>query len=437
MVSLAGEEKKNFFNSANLFFLSVCLFVITLYSPVSQFNNVAIMLMGAAWIYSGHVKKIGNLWSDQIALGLMIYYLLQAISMFYTKNKTVGGMWLEYRSPLAYLSLILGTCHLSAAQRRKVLLLYAFLTAAAAVIGLVFGIVMYSRSGDSGYIYNDNLGTLFDKQAVYFAMYVNFAVMIFVYFLHQGFIRSKAFKNLAVLSIIILAGVNYLLASRTSMLILVVFLVGYILYIILKQKRFLTGAILLLGILIMGVLSTKMFPKTTNRFVSVTNSKFEYKNLHPVDHFNGETSRENWNSLNTRLAIWNCAGEVIRRNPLFGVGIGDVGDNLIEEYRKNDFYFGIRYNLNAHNQYLDVGMGFGLLGFVIFLGALIVVPLVTAFARKNYLLIFFVSSMAVYLVTEVMLNRNQGITFIAFFLILLGKGDKGEDADIQSYSAGA
>jgi len=434
MVALVEEGKGKFFSPGNLFFLSICLFVITLYGPVSQVNNVAIMIMGAAWIYSGGYKRLGSLFSDKVALGLMIFYVFQALTLFYTKNKTVGGMWLEYRSPMMYLSLILGTSIVSVLQRRKLLLLFAWVTAAAAILGLLFGAIMFARTGDSGYVYNDNLGTLFDKQAVYFAMYVNFAVMIFVYFLHHGFIQKKIWKNMAVVSITLLVIVNYLLASRTSMLILAVFLISYIIYIILKQKRFLTGFILLFGMIILGVLTTQLFPKTTNRFVSVTNSKFEYSNLHPVDHFNGETSKENWNSLNTRLAIWNCAKEVIKRNPVFGVGIGDAGDTLIEEYRKNNFYFGIKYNLNSHNEYLDVAIGFGLVGFGIFLAAVLLIPLVTAYTEKNYLMLFFVAALAVYLTTEVMLNRNQGVTFIAFFLILLGKAGKGED--VQIYSAG-
>jgi O-antigen ligase len=435
MVIPVVEQGKPFSSPANLLFLSLCLFVVTLYSPINQLNNIAIMLMGGAWIYSGGYKRIGNLLSDKVALCLLIFYLFQAISLFYSKNKTVGGMWLEYRSPMAYLALILGTSFIPDLQRRKLLLLFAWLTALAAVLGLFFGVFMFARTGDSGYMYNDNLGTLFDKQAVYFAMYVNFAVMIFVYFLHSGFIQGKRAKNMAILSIVLLTAFNYLLASRTSMLILAIFLVSYITYIILKEKRFLTGFILLFGMVILGVFTTQLFPKTTNRFVSVTNSKFEYNNLHPVDHFNGETSKENWNSLNTRLAIWNCAENVIKRNPLLGVGIGDAGDSLIEEYRKNSFYFGIRYNLNSHNQYLDVGLSFGLVGMLLFLSSLIFVPLFRIYKSRNYLMLFFVLSMAVYMITEVMLNRNQGVTFIAFFLILLGKS--GMAGDKEPYSAGA
>ena len=110
------------------------------------------------------------------------------------------------------------------------------------------------------------------------------------------------------------------------------------------------------------------------------------------------------------------------------MGIGDVGDSLIEEYRKNNFYFGIKYNLNAHSQYLDVLLGFGIIGFVVFFLAMILIPLIHAVKTKNHLLIFFLVSMTAYMATEVMLNRNQGVTFVAFFIILLAQADAfGED----------
>ena len=290
MVIDAALPERSFSKPSNLFFLSLCLFVATLYSPVSQLNNIAIMLMGAAWIYAGKYKNIAQLFTGKVALGIMFYYLFQAATLIYSKNKTVGSMWLEYRSPLGYLALLLGTFTVSGFQRRALLLLFAFLTAIAGVIGILFGFYMILQTGDTGYIYNDNLGILFDKQAVYFAIYVNFAVMILVYFLHKKYIPQKKHRNLALASIVVLVLVSYLLASRMSMLILGLFLIGYIVYIILKQKRYLTGFILFFGIIIISVFSIQLFPKTTNRFVSVTNSKFEYSNLHQVDHFNGETS---------------------------------------------------------------------------------------------------------------------------------------------------
>jgi O-antigen ligase len=288
------------------------------------------------------------------------------------------------------------------------------------VLGLDYSTYLVLSTGDAGYLYNDNLGILFDRQAVYFGMYVNFAIAVFVYFLHKGSVTQPALKRAIIFALILMTVFNYLLASRVSMVVLALFWLGYVVYLILKKKSYLNGLIVIFGMMILVVLATKMFPKTTYRFESVTNAGYSYTNLNEVDHFNGSISKEHWNSLNTRLAIWNCGKEVLRRNPLFGVGIGDVGDNMLEEYRKNSFYFGLKYNLNCHNQYLDAAVSYGLSGFSVFLLGVLVLPFYISIRQRNFLLIFFLSSLAIYLSTEVMFNRNQGVTFIVFFMVLLG-----------------
>jgi O-antigen ligase len=303
---------------------------------------------------------------------------------------------------------------------KKLLFFFACCTAVAVVLGLLCSTFLVLRSGDTGYLYNDNLGILFDRQAVYFGMYVNFAIAVFVYFLQQNYVTRPVQKNAIVFALILMTVFNYLLASRISMLVLGLFWAGYIAYTVIRQKRYLSGFIMLFGAMILIVLAIQLFPKTMNRFQSVTNAGYDYTNLHEFDHFNGEISKENWNSLNTRLAIWHCGKEVLRRNWLFGVGIGDAGDQMIEEYRKNNFYFGVKYNLNAHNQYLDAGIGYGLTGFLVFLFGILVLPLYVAWRERNFLLAYFMISLAIYLSTEVMFNRNQGVTFLAFFMVLLG-----------------
>jgi O-antigen ligase len=420
MVTWLKEQRAFFSQKENAYCLTLCFFVLTLYSPLIPLNNLAIAAMGLVWIISGRFKNVSGLLKNKIAFGLLVFYAFQALTLLYSSNKSVGGMWLEYRSPMAYLPLILGMSTLTSSQRNKVLLFFAWLTASASFVGLAYGSFLAWHTGDSGFLYNDNLGLLFDKQAVYFAMYINFSVAIFIWALHYNLIHKQVQRNLGVLAIVGMTLVCYLLASRIALLILVCLVLGYVCVLIVQQKKYLTGFIILSGGGILAFLSPQLFPKTMSRFVSVTNSNYAYTNMHPVDHFNGEISKENWNSLNTRLAIWSCAGEIIKRHPLTGVGIGDVGDTLLEQYRRKSFYFGIRYNLNCHNQYLDVALGGGVVGEIVFLIAVLIVPVYKGFKNRNTLLVFFVLSLAIYLITEIMFNRNQGVTFICFFMLLLG-----------------
>jgi O-antigen ligase len=424
MVSFFSRDRSSTPFRDHLFFLSLCLFVVSLYSPVIQVNNLSIAAIGLSWIYAGYYRNMKQLFKSPIAVGFLLFYAWQALSLLYSSNKLIGSMWLEYRSPMVYLPFFLATAKPCMMHARKLLLLFAWSSAAAALLGLLCGIAMALHTGDSGYLYNDNLGMLFDRQAVYFSMYINFGIVLFLYFLQERTIVRPLYRNLATTSVVLMILLNYLLASRVAMGVLLLTLVIYIGFLILKQKRYLTGLIILFGVFILAMIAAQVFPKTMKRLVSVTNSTYEYSNMHPVDHFNGEISKENWNSLNTRLAIWHCGKEVLKRHPLFGTGIGDVGDEMIEEYRMNGFYFGIRYNLNAHNQYLDIALEFGLIGLTAFLVLILGGSVYQALKERNVLQLYFILSLVIYLFTEVMFNRNQGITFIIFFMLILGERNK-------------
>jgi len=419
MVNLAEGRSKSAFTLANLFFFSLCLFVLTLYSPISQINNVSIILIGAVWLMSGGLKNIKQLGSNKTALALIAYYAFSALTVLYSHNKANGAKWMEYHSPLIYLPLFLGASIITLAEKRKLLLLFAWVTSAAALLAFLFGVVRTLQTSDSECLYNDGLGTLFDKQAVYFAMYGNFAIAIFLYFLHNKWLTKDLFRKMAVSSIVLLSVLNYFLASRSAMLVLALLYAGTIFILIYRQKQILTGLILLLGIFIGGFLFSQLFPKAALRLANITETTYDYKSLNGGDHYNAEIKGGEWNSMNTRLAVWHCASEVAREHWLTGVGAGDVEDKLQEKYKEKQFVFALRYNLNAHNQYLDVLISSGVGGIILFVFAFFLLPFYRAWVRKDYLLWFFMASLALYMITEVMLNRNQGVAFIAFFLTLL------------------
>ena len=419
MVIIAEGRNKSTFAAANIYFFSLSLFIVTLYSPIAQINNVSIILLGLVWLLSGGLKNLKQLGSNKTALALIVYYVFGAITVLYSHNKANGAKWMEYHSPLIYLSLFLGASFITLAEKRKLLLLFAWVTSAAALLAFLFGVVRTIQTGDSESLYNDGLGTLFDKQAVYFAMYGNFAIAIFLYFLHNKWLTRDLFRKMAVSSIFLLTVLNYFLASRIGMFVLALLYVGYVFILIYRQKRILTGLILLLGIFIGGFLFTQLFPKAALRLANITETTYDYKSLNGGDHYNAEIKGGEWNSMNTRLAVWHCATEVAREHWLTGVGAGDVEDKLQEKYREKQFVFALRYNLNAHNQYLDVLISSGVGGVILFLITFFLLPFSRARVEKDYLLWFFIASLAIYMITEVMLNRNQGVAFIAFFLTLL------------------
>ncbi len=70
-------------------------------------------------------------------------------------------------------------------------------------------------------------------------------------------------------------------------------------------------------------------------------------------------------STTARLLMWNASYEVWKMHPFFGVGTGDVNDEL-EEWNQDRANRGVAESrLNAHNQFLNYSVQFGIVGVLV------------------------------------------------------------------------
>ncbi|GAB4131265.1 MAG: hypothetical protein OHK0045_24020 [Raineya sp.] len=150
-----------------------------------------------------------------------------------------------------------------------------------------------------------------------------------------------------------------------------------------------------------------------------TKKRFQYlfdKNEILILNKNKDTSTgRNWDGAALRFAKWQCASELIQRNWLWGVGTGDGQDELQKVYEEYKFYFASQYNrYNAHNQYLEIWVALGIIGFVLWL-AVLTLGLKKALQTSNYLLLAAILVIMFSAITESFLQRNIGVITMATF----------------------
>ncbi len=120
-------------------------------------------------------------------------------------------------------------------------------------------------------------------------------------------------------------------------------------------------------------------------------------------------------STGSRILLWEYSLELIADKPIAGFGIGDVKDVVVNKWEKEDFNYALRQELNPHNQFLQTGVGTGLLGVVTLLLPM-VVPLFYRKSKKtNILFLLFVFNIFMNCLTESILERQDGIIFYALF----------------------
>jgi len=137
------------------------------------------------------------------------------------------------------------------------------------------------------------------------------------------------------------------------------------------------------------------------------------------------------NSLGQRFLFWKNGTQILKENWMYGVGTGDVQLAFNEQYEKMPYHIKEKYRLRAHNQFLTMGITFGVFGFIYF-----IVTMISGFwVRPNASSYLFLGSFIIFMVSmldEDTLETQFGVTYAVFFYFLflfhqpLEEGEKAE-----------
>jgi O-antigen ligase len=212
---------------------------------------------------------------------------------------------------------------------------------------------------------------------------------------------------------------SFLLASRTLMLVLYLSTLFFLIYLIIHRKKYLEGMVMIIGLSLGLFFAFKFFPSTFNRFRELAYSQFRYDNNGPESHYNMEVTADQWNGANLRKALWQCGWQCFLEKPLTGVTIGDKQARLNSIYEEKNFQFALKTHRNVHNNYLDILLGTGLIGLLLFLVSWIFGPAWTFLKEKDWLALLMLGTIAIAMITENYFDRSLGGMMVAFFIPFL------------------
>ena len=118
-----------------------------------------------------------------------------------------------------------------------------------------------------------------------------------------------------------------------------------------------------------------------------------------------------------RLIMWTVAFQEIKSHP-FGVGVGNLDENLGKRLRDLNQYELATKKLNPHNQFLQTAVEIGVFGLLILL-IIIGITIVVALRERNIILLLIIGCLMFNCLFESMLQRQSGIVFFTFWLCLL------------------
>lgn len=152
----------------------------------------------------------------------------------------------------------------------------------------------------------------------------------------------------------------------------------------------------------------------------LSETAFEYNQYRRYNNPNG-------GSLSQRIEYTKASLYLIQQHPLFGVGTGDIPNAYRHAYDELQSPLEQQYRHKAHNQYLSITVGFGIVGLILFL-VMLLYPYCSSKQRRTYLYTLFLVILLLSMLPEDTIETQAGVTWFAFFnSLLIFAFDKGKE----------
>ena len=396
----------------------LCALSIAFFIPVyGRALPIIIIVMVFNWFFEGrYIKTIPLLFREKIriaTLSLSLIYILYLIGLFYTTNYSFGLLDGEIKLSMFIFPILFATsCDGLFTDRRISQILMAFIAGciSGSLILLVHSYYVWFNFHNTNPFYYTNLSWFF--HSTYVSMYYDFAIVILLY---KGFRPEEPAFSLRRAGYLLLVAyfilLVLLLSSKAGILILAFICIMMISFLLIRRqmKNALLLFLVISALFIIGFVS---FSYTASRFI--TTSEVIATEQNQLGNRKESTAE--------RRVIWKATIDIIKRNPMVGVGTGDIKDALLKQYETNHSFMAVEQNLNSHNQYLQTFATLGLPGILVLL-AMIFIPAFRAFRSQQMIYLSFLLIFAINILFESMFEIQAGVIFFAFFNTLLFRAE--------------
>jgi len=284
----------------------------------------------------------------------------------------------------------------------QVLLIFALSTLSIAIFTnfyiLITGIPPnYLSFHDISYSYRNYFEDISKIHPTYISIYLAFSAFIFL-----NLFLKKETKGIYLLGFTSSIICIMLLSAKMP---IIAFLLSLGLYLLMKPKNFIKLKFIVVAIIATLAIAIFTIPSLKIRLNELINSS-----LVPP-------KGENYNSINVRAGINNCSFALIKTNYMFGVGAGQLQNQLDICYKdyNTTAYSEIRYN--THNEYFNILLSTGIAGLAAFL-ILLITLFYEIYRIKNLPFFTLITLVTLCFLTENLMDRQGGVVFFAFFTSL-------------------
>lgn len=336
---------------------------------------------------------------------LLLFYLMHVVGLINSENMSFANMDLGMKATLGILPVFFILYKVSIDWKTfiKVFIIGAFISI---LYNVILSTGVYFETRDFYHVSGSQLSRLMHRG--YWSIYLLLAYFFLLKQMLNSDNRKSFWRNL--LGALIMVVFIVLTGAKVGFIILLFVSIWAAFSLMKKFKNKwilpISTVIIVLGITSVFYLTPSIGNRVSAALVSVNQ---------PIESFD----KLNPESTTSRIMLWDTSLELIKENFWFGVGTGDIKDELIQR-NFDKGYIGIaEKKLNSHNQFFNSHIALGVFGSLFLL-----LSLVTNYLRRKpdeyrSWRIGIISILFFALLPESMMETQAGIIPYAFFISFL------------------
>ena len=346
----------------------------------------------------------------KISMLIAAFFFAYLIGTAFTNNPDIALKYVEYKASFL---LIPGLFLFLPREKIRIELFLNIFLVAVIILG-IYSLWTVARSAYPNFSFSAITSTQFSTvhHPTYFSAYAFFAMLIGVKVIFEGSSSKKLWVWYGL--VFYLIAIQLLCLSLAGLLFLFIFL-GFLAIYLAKRKFGTKG-------FVVAIVMAPLLVLLVMRFVPGVMTQLQVSKLYATEYLKDPSefvrSHKTYIGGNeTRLIMWTASAQEIAEHP-FGVGTGNVDDHLEARLISLGHLEMSKKMYNPHNQYLQTGLEIGMIGLGVLL-AIIIVGILQGIKTRNWLLVFIALSLGFNCLFESMLQRQSGIVFYTFWMVLV------------------
>lgn len=344
---------------------------------------------------------------SRLLIPWMLFFGLYVLGLGWTSNMHEGGFNVQVKLSLFLFPLIIASRRFNTRQTQILLGTFLFGLLAAGIFMLVRAAKIYYTEGVNTFYYQAFAAHM--PHPSYLSMYYCTAIMILFHGILLQPFRVRPYKIAAIALCLFYSVIVFLLSSKLGILSMILLFAGYIVYSVIRFRRYVVGISAFLALVFGCIIAFKAFPEMAARLERMKQALFMSEEK--IDPSAVESNR-------ARMLVWQADYALVSRHPWTGVGTGDAKDSLVAEYRTRQMTGALHEELNAHSQLFQTAIVLGIPGLAALL-LLIFFPAASAMRNQFGFAVLFALLFFLNILPESMLERQDGTLFFGFFYSLI------------------